>query len=235
MNDVYNRFKLKFKKLKRLTLKLLMIISITFFVSTISLIILMKYVNPPITVFMFFKSDVNNIKYKWVPINKISPNLIKAVLVAEDKNFPNHFGFDFGAINAAINDWLWGKKIRGGSTITQQTAKNLFLWEKPGIIKKIIESYFTLLLEIFWSKERILEVYLNIIETQKDKYGMQVACKHYFNKNLNNLSIDEAVELAAKIPNPLGTYPEIIKQNEARIHAENDKYDCKSFISEISE
>jgi monofunctional biosynthetic peptidoglycan transglycosylase len=138
----------------------------------------------------------------WVPFDEISPHLFLAVVVTEDQNFLEHFGFNIDAMQKAFNSNKKGKKIRGGSTISQQTAKNLFLWHGRNYFRKGLEAYFTLLIETFWSKERIIEVYLNIIEFGDGIYGVQEASRYYFQKNAKDISRKQAAQLAVILPNP---------------------------------
>lgn len=141
--------------------------------------------------------------HNWVSFNEISKNLSLAVVCSEDQNFMNHFGFDFKAIEQSVEASRKGKKrLRGASTISQQTAKNVFLWPGRSWVRKGFEVYFTLLIEIFWSKERILEVYLNSIEMGNGIYGAEAASRIYFKKNAKNLSRTQAAAIAAVLPNP---------------------------------
>lgn len=163
----------------------------------------------PYTPLMFIraieqKSEGKKIKmeHQWVSIDNISTNLQKAVIVSEDGNFLNHNGFDLKAIEKAYKSNKKGKKIRGGSTISQQTAKNVFLWQGRSYFRKALEVYFTVLIEVFWSKERIMEVYLNSIEMGDGVYGAQAAARHWYNKDAKNLSKQEAAGIAAILPNP---------------------------------
>ena len=141
-------------------------------------------------------------EHKWVSMDKISPNLVKAVIVSEDQKFMEHFGFDMEAMEKAYEGNKKGKKIKGGSTITQQTAKNVFLWPQRSYVRKAFEVYFSFLIEVFWSKERILEVYLNSIEMGNGVYGAEAASQHWFRKPAVKLSIYEAASIAAILPNP---------------------------------
>lgn len=143
------------------------------------------------------------LKKKWVPITQISPKLQLAVFCSEDQNFFYHHGFDFKAINKAIAYDEHHKKIRGASTISQQTAKNVFLFPGRNWIRKGFEAYFTVLIELFWSKKRILEVYLNIIELGKGIYGAEAASEYYFQKHVGELNAKESATIAAIIPDPL--------------------------------
>jgi len=143
------------------------------------------------------------LKHSWVPMESISKNLSLAVVSSEDQNFLNHYGIDFKAIKRVVEDSITGKKrLRGASTITQQTAKNVFLWPGRSWVRKGFEVYFTLLVEIVWSKERILEVYLNSIEMGNGIYGAEAASRYYFKKSAKELSKTQAATIAAILPNP---------------------------------
>ena len=146
--------------------------------------------------------DRQMIAYEWFSYNDISKQMAIAVVAAEDQNFPFHFGFDFEQIEKAIEQSNRGRKLRGASTITQQVAKNLFLWEGRSFIRKGFEAYFTVLLELLWSKERILEVYLNIIETGDMIFGVGAASQIYFKKLPSKITRSQAALIAATIPNP---------------------------------
>lgn len=143
------------------------------------------------------------LKHKWVSLDQISPKLQLAVVCSEDQNYLKHFGFDFEAIEKAMKSNEEGKKIRGGSTISQQTAKNVFLWPGRSYVRKAFEVYFTLLIELFWSKERIMEVYLNSIEMGKGVYGAEAAAQYWFKKPAKDLNKDQSAAIAAVLPNPL--------------------------------
>ena len=140
--------------------------------------------------------------HDWVPIEEISINLQKAVIASEDGNFLTHSGFDFEAIEKAMEANKKGKKLRGGSTISQQTAKNVFLWSGRSYLRKGLEAYFTVLIEFIWGKERIMEVYLNSIEMGNGVYGAQEAARVWYGKNAINLTAREAAGIAAILPNP---------------------------------
>jgi monofunctional biosynthetic peptidoglycan transglycosylase len=142
------------------------------------------------------------LKKDWVPLEEISPNLQLAVVCSEDQNFINHSGFDFEAIDKAMEYNKKHKKTRGASTISQQTAKNVFLWSGRSWIRKGFEVYFTFLIETFWSKQRIMEVYLNVIEMGNGVYGAQAASTIFFHKDAGKLSQGEAAAIAAVLPNP---------------------------------
>jgi len=193
-------------KIFRITLKIL----IGFVILSVVSVILFRWVPVPLTPLMLIrcveqKSDGKpmTLKHDWVPLEEISPKLQLAVVCSEDQNYLKHFGFDWGAIEKAMKANENGKKIRGGSTITQQTAKNVFLWPGRSYIRKGFEAWFTLLIEIFWSKERIMEVYLNSIEMGNGVYGAEAAAQHWFKKHAKNLNKDESAAIAAILPNPL--------------------------------
>lgn len=143
------------------------------------------------------------LKHDWVSLEKISPKLQLAVVCSEDQNYLKHFGFDWVAIQKAIKSNEKGKGLRGASTISQQTAKNVFLWAGRSYVRKAFELYFTLLIEIFWSKERIMEVYLNSIEMGNGIYGAEAAAHYWFKKSALTLNKDESAAIAAILPNPL--------------------------------
>ncbi|MBK9283841.1 MAG: monofunctional biosynthetic peptidoglycan transglycosylase [Sphingobacteriaceae bacterium] len=191
-------------------LKLLLKICIGFLILSILSVIIFRWVPIPFTPLMIIrcmeqKSEGKTLKleHDWVELEKISPKLQLAVVCSEDQNYLKHFGFDWGAIEKAMKANESGKKIRGGSTITQQTAKNVFLWPGRSYIRKAFEAWFTLLIEIFWSKERIMEVYLNSIEMGNGVYGAEAAAMHWFNKSAKKLNKDESAAIAAILPKPL--------------------------------
>lgn len=179
------------------------------FIASILTTILYRFIHPPITPLMIIrmveqKFDGKKVKLKkdWVSIEKISPNLTQAVIAAEDNKFVEHFGFDFEAMKKAYENNQKKRRVKGGSTISQQTAKNVFLWPGRSYLRKGLEAYFTLLIEIFWSKERIMEVYLNVIEMGDGIYGAEMASKTYFNKHAKTLTREEAALITAVLPNP---------------------------------
>lgn len=143
------------------------------------------------------------LKKDWEPLENISPNMQLAVVCSEDQNFVHHSGFDFEAIDKAMKYNEHHRRKRGASTISQQTAKNVFLWSGRSWVRKGFEVYFTFLIECLWSKERIMEVYLNVIETGDGIYGAQAASTFFFHKNAANLSKGEAALVAAVLPNPI--------------------------------
>jgi monofunctional glycosyltransferase len=141
--------------------------------------------------------------YQWVSLEQISPHAAIAVVASEDQRFPFHAGFDFNSIRAAVRASEQGKHLRGASTISQQVSKNLFLWSGHSFLRKGLEAYFTVLIEAFWPKERILEMYLNIAQFGDGIYGVQAASERFWHKPARSLSSSEAALLAAVLPNPL--------------------------------
>lgn len=150
------------------------------------------------------KIDGNDavLSHDWVPLEEISPNLQKAVIASEDGNFLKHYGFDFAAMQKAFKNNQKGKRLKGGSTISQQTAKNVFLWQGRSYLRKGLEAYFTVLIELIWGKERIMEVYLNSIEMGNGVYGAEEAARVWYQKSADNLTKREAAGIAAILPNP---------------------------------
>lgn len=176
---------------------------------SIGLVILFKFIPVPVTPLMFIRSfeQISSgeklvWKHDWVSIDEMSIHIQKAVIASEDGKFTSHNGFDVKAIEKAYENNQKGKRIKGGSTITQQTAKNVFLWPGRSYLRKGLEAYFTVLIEIVWGKERIMEVYLNSIEMGNGIYGIEAASQHWFKKSAKNLTKKEAAAIAAILPNP---------------------------------
>ncbi|MCX6271642.1 MAG: monofunctional biosynthetic peptidoglycan transglycosylase [Bacteroidetes bacterium] len=182
---------------------------ILFFGSSVFFTILYRFIPPPLTPLMVIRvfqqltngESVTLQKY-WMPLDKISNNLEQAVVTSEDNEFLDHYGFDFEAIKKAQEYNANHKKTKGASTISQQTAKNVFLWPQRSWIRKGLEVYFTGLIELLWGKRRIMEVYLNVIEMGDGIYGAEMASQKYFNKPAGKLTKVEAALLAAILPNP---------------------------------
>jgi len=193
----------------RIALSILKWLTIVFLIFSISGILVYKVINPPFTLLMFKRvteqimngEDVK-LKHNWVSIDKISPNLVQAVISSEDGNFSEQYGVDFDAIQKAMKQNRKGRRIKGGSTISQQTAKNVFLIDSRTYLRKGVELYYTLLMETCWSKQRIMEMYLNMIEMGDGIYGAQAASTLYFKKNPKILNKGEAALIAASLPNP---------------------------------
>lgn len=182
----------------------LVVIVFTFF-----LVLLYKWVNPPFTFLMLQRSFEQWVQgkrvefhYDWVSIDSISPSLWKAAIAAEDGFFLHHWGFDWGAIKYAIEYNKTHKRKIGGSTISQQTAKNVFLWPDRTWLRKGLEAYFTVLIELLWGKKRIMEMYLNVVEMGEGVYGVKAASKKYFHKHPYYLTSQEAALLIATLPSP---------------------------------
>lgn len=187
----------------------LILLSVLFCISTV---MALRFI-PPMTSGLMIERRLESLanplpytrRYSWTPISNISPHLGKAVLAAEDQRFLEHDGFDWEAIRAAAS---WNKqhtktgRLRGASTLSQQTAKNLFLWSGRSWLRKALEAGFTVLLELCWSKHRILEVYLNIVEFGDGIYGAEAAAQHFFGKHALQLTAQECALLAAVLPNP---------------------------------
>ena len=175
------------------------------FLFSILMVVIYKWVPVPFTPLMairYFENPEEDIQHDWVAMEKISDNLKLAVIASEDQNFPVHSGFDYEAIQKAMEDNKKGKRVRGASTISQQTAKNVFLWPQRSWFRKGLEVYFTFWIELLWSKERILEVYLNSIEMGQGVYGAEAAAQAWFGKSAANLTAYEAAAIAAILPNP---------------------------------
>lgn len=174
------------------------------FIISILLPLIYRWVNPPLTPFMCVRAiqDGTGIHKKWVPIEKISPNMYRAAIASEDNYFLGHNGFDVIALNTVIEERKSGRRHRGGSTISQQTAKNVFCWPRSSWIRKGVETYFTFWIELFWTKERIMEVYLNVIEMGPGIYGAEQAAQTYFHCHASQLSAHQAALITACYPNP---------------------------------
>jgi monofunctional glycosyltransferase len=173
---------------------------VLFLAVTIVPVVLMRWVNPFTSAFML--ADPVDTQYKWVDMSRISPHACMAVIAAEDQQFPFHRGFDLESIRKAVEHNSRSKRVRGASTISQQVAKNLFLWSGRSWLRKGLEAWFTVLLESLWTKERILEVYLNVVEFGKGVYGVEAASRKFFHKPASKLGPSEAALLAAVLPNP---------------------------------
>jgi monofunctional glycosyltransferase len=197
----------------------LALLGILFVVPT-GLVLLFRFVPPPITPLMAERwIEGGGITRHWAPLNAISPNLVRAVIASEDSKFCSHHGFDWDAIDRALTEDADGDRLRGGSTISQQTAKNLFLTPNRTWTRKGIEAWLTVLIEAFWPKRRILEVYLNIAEWGPQRFGAEAAARANFGKPASALSVPEAARLATVLPNPRGYRagrpgPYVIRQSQ---------------------
>jgi monofunctional glycosyltransferase len=199
----------KGKKIKSF-FKIPLWIFVFFLVFTIVPVLLYKYMHPAVTPLMVIRSfsdstktDSSNINYNWVSIDEMSPYLFQAALAAEDDRFLIHNGFDFRAIKLAReSNEKNAKTLKGGSTISQQTAKNVFLWPQRDYMRKGLEAWFTVLIEFVWGKEKIMETYLNVVEFGDGVYGVEAASMKYYKKHASKLTQYEAASLIAVLPNP---------------------------------
>lgn len=195
--------------LKRIQ-KVLQWIVLLFFGSTILAVLVYRFAPVPVTLLMVIRcaqqmarGEKVRLKHHWVPLDSISKYLPVAVMASEDQRFMTHHGFDLVEIQNALEERENGKRIRGGSTISQQTAKNVFLWPTSSWVRKGFEAYFTVLIELTWSKERIMEVYLNSIEMGDGIYGAEAVAQQHFGRPASNLTRANCALIAATLPNPL--------------------------------
>lgn len=202
------------KGIWRLALRILKLLAIAFFGISIIWVLALRFINPPFTLLMIErgferKSDGKDWKIDkhWVDFDDIADPMKRAAVAAEDQKFLNHFGFDFKAMERAIDKNQHSHKLMGGSTISQQTAKNVFLWPGRSYVRKGFEAYFTMLIELFWSKKRIMEVYLNVIEMGDGIYGVEAAAQEYYHVHASQLNKYQASAIASIFPNPLKWSP----------------------------
>ncbi len=180
---------------------------LVFVIGSVALTVLYKFVPVPLTWTMIDRklhttSEDTDLHYDWTPYEAVAPDMALAVVAAEDQRFPAHFGFDYKAMNNALkNNWR-GRRIKGASTISQQVAKNVFLWQGRSYFRKGLEAWFTVLIEVIWGKKRILEVYLNVAETGPMTFGVEAAAQRYYGKSAAQLTRTEAARIAAVLPNP---------------------------------
>lgn len=176
---------------------------LAFIVLSVAMVGIYLFVPPPITLTMIGDAIAGHgIDKSWMPLSRIDPNMPRAAIAGEDARFCKHNGFELTAIEAAYNRNARGGRIRGGSTISQQTAKNVFLIQGGGYARKALEAYFTVLIETIWGKRRIMEVYLNVAETGIGTYGVDAGAKRYFGHDASHLSPSEAGRMAAVFPQP---------------------------------
>ena len=199
---------------RRLTTGIIRVL-LGFVIISFLIVLTLRWVNPPTSMMMTIqrcKALMNHrqdfrIDYRWVNWERIALHLPLAIIASEDQKFPIHHGFDFEAITDAMKTRMNGGRLRGASTITQQVAKNLFLWPGKSLLRKGIEAYFTALIEVFWSKRRILEIYMNIAEFGDGIFGVEAACQRYFRTPANSIHLWGASRLAAVLPNPKAMNP----------------------------
>lgn len=199
-----NRLRLRHRT-RKLLVRVVVLLCLQLFLLTAIVVLVFRWVEPPITAFMLQaqpRPGVVALEYQWVDRDDIAFDAFAAVLAAEDQRFFLHSGLDFEEIQDAVGDRMRGRKLRGASTISQQVAKNLFLWPGRSFLRKGLEAYFTVLIEWLWPKQRILEVYLNIAEFGAGIYGVQAASVHFFGKPASRLQLHEAALLVAVLPNP---------------------------------
>jgi monofunctional biosynthetic peptidoglycan transglycosylase len=188
----------------RLVRTVLLLVLVFGILGPIAVVAVYRFVPPPMTFLMVQRMvEGRGFDRRWVPLRAISPTLVRAVIAAEDARFCDHHGFDILAIQRAMRANEAGKKLRGGSTISQQTAKNVFLWPQRDWVRKGLETWFTALIEVIWGKERIMEVYLNSIEWGPGVYGAEAAAQHNFHTSAARLTPAQAARLAAIVPKPL--------------------------------
>jgi monofunctional biosynthetic peptidoglycan transglycosylase len=169
----------------------------------VMLTLLYSVIAPPVTPLMVIRLfEGNGIEKRWRSLDRISPHAAQAVIASEDNRFCRHHGFDLLAVKQVLDEYAAGKRLRGASTISMQVAKNVFLWPARSRVRKVLEAYLTLLVEALWTKQRIMEVYLNVAELGRGIYGFEAAAQHHFGKSANSLSRREASLLAVVLPNP---------------------------------
>lgn len=196
------------KKVFRRIWRLLKRVFLYFFIAQLIYIVALRWVNPPFTLTMLnsriaLSGTAVSFHKKWVPWNKISESAKLSVIAGEDQLFPDHNGFDIKSIKKAWKHNEKSKRVRGASTISQQTAKNVFLWQGRSWFRKGLEAYFTFMIEKIWGKKRILEVYLNVAQMGKGIYGIEAAAEQYYGKHASALTRSEAAMIAACLPNPV--------------------------------
>lgn len=195
--------------LRRLIRGLLLVLSLLL-LTAVATVLALRWVNPPTSAFMiaariaaFQDSRPYRTDYRWVNLEGISPQAAIAVIAAEDQQFPFHMGFDFKSIREAVRRNARGHRVHGASTISQQVAKNLFLWSGRSWFRKGLEACFTLMIEVMWPKERILEVYLNVAQFGRGIYGVEAAAQRFYRQPARRLNREQSALMAAALPNPL--------------------------------
>jgi monofunctional biosynthetic peptidoglycan transglycosylase len=199
-------------RLKRFLLRSLLYLTVIFLSLTIVAVLPFRWLNPPVTMVMlekYFTSEQTDysIQYEWVDWNDMPPTIVMAVITSEDQRFLQHSGIDIEAIFTAIEGKLNGKPLRGASTITQQVAKNMYLWTGRSWVRKGLELWFSAFIELLWSKQRIMEVYLNIAELGHGIFGVGKASQYYFSHSVQLMTPKQAALLASTLPSPLRYNP----------------------------
>jgi monofunctional biosynthetic peptidoglycan transglycosylase len=179
-------------------------IVLAFLIGSILIVAIYRFVPPPVTITMLVNAgEGRGITKDWMALDRMDRSMPRAAIAAEDGNFCTHHGFDFNAIQKALqNNFEGDRRIRGGSTISQQTAKNVFLWQNGGYLRKALEAWFTVLIELIWGKHRIMEVYLNVAETGIGTYGANAGAMRYFHHDALHMSVTESARIAAILPLP---------------------------------
>ena len=205
----YNQMKSEKSSFWKRTLRFVRNAAILFFLISVAWVAVARFVPVFATPLMYIRGFESITEGKspkfyknWVSLDKISPNMVQAVIASEDNLFTEHHGFSFSAIQQAMKRNAQGKRVYGGSTISQQTAKNVFLFPQRSYIRKGIEAYFTVLIELIWGKKHIMEVYLNVIEMGDGIYGVEAAAQKYFGVSAANLTAAQSARIAACLPNP---------------------------------
>ena len=218
-----------FKKILQWSLKLLLKLALILIVLTMVQVAILRFIDPPCTarhLLIWYQNKFSSKHYirphyYWQPINKISPHLKKAVLAGEDQRFLSHHGFDFIEMNQAVRDIVRAKRMRGASTITMQVARSVFLLPGGSWLRKTVEAYYTVLIELFWSKKRILEIYLNTVDWGTGLMGAEAASRKYFNISAIQINPSQAACLAAILPSPHKWSPtnpsDYVKERQKRI------------------
>jgi monofunctional biosynthetic peptidoglycan transglycosylase len=225
----------KQKKTRRV-LRFFLIAFLVLFLFSIGQVLLVRFVNPPFTTPMVYNWLCSNTtatqerlwpEQTWRPIHEVSAHLIRAVQAAEDQRFVFHHGFDFEELNHALNDLRTGRRVRGASTISMQTARTVFLWPSRSLLRKSLEAYYTLLVEVLWDKRRILEVYLNTVDWGIGIAGAEAAARKYFQVSASSLSPSQAALLAAILPSPHTWSPldpsEFVRERQRKIMMDMEK------------
>jgi monofunctional biosynthetic peptidoglycan transglycosylase len=180
-----------------------LLVLVAWFALTVGLVVGFRWIDPRLTMVMLLEpGPVSALKHTWVDRSRIASSAARAVMASEDQRFIEHHGIDFVSLDQALDEYRDGEGLRGASTITQQVAKNVFLWQGRSLTRKALEAYFALLIEAFWTKERILEVYLNVAEFGPGVFGIEAATREYFRMSAANLNAAQAALLAAVLPNP---------------------------------
>jgi monofunctional biosynthetic peptidoglycan transglycosylase len=178
-------------------------VCLAFLPLSVGAVLLLRWVDPPLTAVMLLEpGSVGELQFEWVDRNAIAWSAARAVMASEDQRFLEHHGIDFVSLDKALEDYRDGEGLRGASTITQQVAKNVFLWQGRSFVRKAIEAYLALLIELCWTKERILEVYLNVAEFGPGVFGVEAAAQKFFAAHAASLTLSQAALLAAVLPNP---------------------------------